>query len=234
MKTNASIVHNQKVTPSHVNRPTPGKIRGLDEIAPFLHEVNKIVAEECANKSLEALPWYPIWERWNDKRLMRSPSINEIGKIICPDLSYNERTIQAIVKRITTDITPVTKYIQVSHVSDTSVIWESKIEIDSFRSLKSKRKTKQTIGRDLNTDSYSDNSSSQDATTLSSKNPPLVTQTSLLAPQSRETEPPARTKSPTTISPALHSPPKEVIITNERSLTKEGYSKMKITASAFL
>ena len=74
----------------------------------------------------------------NDKHLMRSPSINEIGKIICPDLHYNKGTIKQIVKRITTDIASVTKYIQVGHILEISVIWESKIEIDSFRKRRKK------------------------------------------------------------------------------------------------
>ena len=118
MRDHQSSVPKQGKTP-HVQ----SKIRGYDEIAPFLHEVNKIVAEECANHtSLEAIPWYPTWEKWNDKHLMSSPSINDIGKIICPELKYKERTIIQIVQRITKAITPVSKYIQVTHVSDTSVV----------------------------------------------------------------------------------------------------------------
>ena len=58
----------------------------------------------------------------------------------------------------------------------------------------------------------------------------IVTQASLLSPPSEETAPPAQMIIPSTISPALTSLPKEVIITNEKSLTKEGYSKMKSTA----
>ena len=102
---------------------------------------------------------------------MRSPSINEIGKIICPDLKYNERTVEKIVKRIITDITPVSKYIHINHVSDTSVQWDSLIEVDSFRSLKNKRNKKGKDSKEVTTDSYSEHSESQGATTLSSKNP---------------------------------------------------------------
>ena len=64
MKKNETTVHDPNAKPSHVKRHTPGKIRGLDEIAPFLHKVNKIVADECAkHATLEALPWYSTWEQ---------------------------------------------------------------------------------------------------------------------------------------------------------------------------
>ena len=44
--------------------PTQGKIGGYDEVAPFLHEVHKIVAEEYAkHESPDQLPWYTTWER---------------------------------------------------------------------------------------------------------------------------------------------------------------------------
>ena len=57
-----TIVQDPNVIPSHVNYTILGKIRGYDEIAPFLHKVNKIVAEECAkHTALDALPWYPTW-----------------------------------------------------------------------------------------------------------------------------------------------------------------------------
>ena len=150
MTKNETTVKDPGGTPSRVNRNTPRKVRGYDEIAPFLHEVNKTVAEECANQTkVEALPWYSKWEQWNDKHLMRSPSINEIGKIICPDLKYNERTVEKIVERITTDITPVSNYIHIRHVSDTSVQWDSLIEVDSFRSLKIKEIRKVKIVKKL-------------------------------------------------------------------------------------
>ena len=102
---------------------------------------------------------------------MRSPSIHEIGKIVFPELKYKERTIEQIVKRITTEIKSVFQYIQVTHVSDTSVVRESLIEVDSFLSMK-KRKSKNKASKQLTTDSHSENSSSQDETTLSLNNPP--------------------------------------------------------------
>ena len=55
---------NTKGTSAHVKRtPIKPKIRGYDKLAPFLHEVNKIVAEDCAKQAnLDDLPWYSIWE----------------------------------------------------------------------------------------------------------------------------------------------------------------------------
>ena len=147
--------------PSHEYCHTTGRICGYDEIAPFPHEFNKIVAKECAKHSkLDVLPWYSTWEQWNDKYLLRSPSINNIGKIIFPELKYAEQTIQKIVQRIKSDILPVLQYMQENHVFDTSVVWESLIEVDSFRSLKSKKKRKNKDGRDSTAKSYSENSSS--------------------------------------------------------------------------
>ena len=57
MTKNKTTVQDPNVTPSHVNCTTPEKIRGYDKIASFLHEVNKIFAEECAKYTiLDALP----------------------------------------------------------------------------------------------------------------------------------------------------------------------------------
>ena len=71
MTKNETTVQDLNEIPSHVNHTTPGKIRGYDKIASFLHEVNNIVAEECANHTpLEALPWYPTWEQWNDQHFL--------------------------------------------------------------------------------------------------------------------------------------------------------------------
>ena len=221
MKKNKPAVRDPNVVPPPVQDSSQRKVRGYDEIAPFLHEVQKIVDEECAQHPPHELPWYPIWQQWSDKHLMLSPSINDIGKIICPELKYKERTIIQIVKRITTDITPVANYIQVTHVSDTSVVWDSLIEVVSFKSLKKKKRPKTSSGRQLTTGSYGECTSSQDENTLSSNNPPqldmqdeIITQLSLQQP-SQATAPMPRPSLPTTIPPAIESPdtpPTEVII----------------------
>ena len=94
---------------STLKKGTPStKNRGYDEIAPFLREVNKIIAEECAkHDTLADLPWYTIWEEWKTNGLFHKVSINSIGKIICPELKYMERTVRQIINRVIKDVTPV-------------------------------------------------------------------------------------------------------------------------------
>lgn len=106
-------------------------------------------------------------------------------------------------------------------------------EVDSFRSLKQKKKSKSKYGRNSTTDSYSENSSnqSQDATTLSSThlpkqetNPPAS-----IIPSQTKTIAPLPMSQPPVVSPN-NTPQKEVVITNEKSLTEHSYSEMKPTA----
>ena len=64
------------------------------------YKINKFVAQECAKHlTLDFLPWYSTWEQWNDKHLLRPPSINDLGKILCPELKYAEQTIQKMLNR---------------------------------------------------------------------------------------------------------------------------------------
>ena len=119
MTKQTDTVRDTRVKPSQEVLNTTGKNRGYDELAPFLHEVNKIVAEECAtHENLEDLPWYATYEKWNDQHLLRCTAINVIGKIVCPDLKYTERTIKQVITKIVFNITPVSQYIQVNHLSD--------------------------------------------------------------------------------------------------------------------
>ena len=112
----SDTVRDQRVISSQENPATTGKNRGYDELAPFLHEVNKIVAEECAlHTNFEELPWYATWEKWNDKLFMTYTAINKIGAIVCPQFKYNERTVQNVIKTILSEITPVSRYIPVSY-----------------------------------------------------------------------------------------------------------------------
>ena len=83
----------RKAKPKARQKSPSKKIRGYDALKPFLHEVNKIVSKECArHESMEGLSWYKTWEKWNAKDLFTSTSINVIGKIVCPELKYNEQT----------------------------------------------------------------------------------------------------------------------------------------------
>ena len=128
--------------------PSQQKIREYNAIKPFLHEVNKIVKEECAkHKSVEDFPWYSIWKTWDKKDLFEFTTINVIGRIVCPELRYKERTIKNLAQRILSDITPVSSYIQVNELSDTSIRWESLVKVDSFKSLKVKRNKKSKVKR---------------------------------------------------------------------------------------
>jgi len=118
------------------------KNRGYDGIAPFLHEVNKIVAEECKKHgTLDDLPWYIVWKGWKDKHLFNKTALNYIGKIICPELKYTARKVKTIVERIILDITPVSSYIKIRAITDNSVEWESLQEVDSLTSMNSRTKT---------------------------------------------------------------------------------------------
>ena len=139
MTKHADTVRDPRMIPSQDYSAPTGKNRGYDELAPFLHEVEKIVGEECGkHANFKDFPWYSTWERWNEQNIMTKTARNYIGRIVCPELKYKEQTIENVVNRIVSDITPVSRYIQISHISDTSVIWESLIEVDSFRSLKRK------------------------------------------------------------------------------------------------
>ena len=175
MSKKANTVRDPTAIPSHENPVTTGKNRGYDELAPFLHEISKIVAKECASHTnLDDLPWYATWEEWNDKHLMRKTALNVIGQIVCPELKYIERTVENVIKRIVLDITPVSKYIQVNNISDTPVQWESIVEVDSFRSLKRKT-SKKSISKKDTKPPYRENSPSHsnDNSTLSSHHPSI-------------------------------------------------------------
>ena len=69
-------------------KPTP-RVRGLDEIKPFLKQIGKIVTEECQKYDTpNDLKWYTTWESWNTQELLEKTSMNSITNIICPDLFY--------------------------------------------------------------------------------------------------------------------------------------------------
>ena len=73
------------------------KIRGYDALKPFLREVDNIVSQECGkHESMNGFPWYAKWSECNNKQLFTSTSINTIGKIVCPKLNYNERTVKQV------------------------------------------------------------------------------------------------------------------------------------------
>ena len=149
VKTNAvSVASSQQMTrpvPVHKttgrNIPQPARRnRGLDEIAPFLHQVQKIVSEECAkHETVSTIPWYKTWESWMQQNLLNKTSMNSITAIIVPELFYNQRTIKTVVEKCLDEIHPIRTYIDITHLSDKSVTWVSRIEVDSFHSVKKKR-----------------------------------------------------------------------------------------------
>ena len=97
--------------------------RGLDEISPFLHRVDKIVTEEgTKHTSVNTMPWYTTWQTWKSMDLFNKISMNLITTVICPDIHYNQRTINIVVERCVRDITPIDTYISITHLSDKSVI----------------------------------------------------------------------------------------------------------------
>ena len=75
---------------------------------------------------------YSIWKPWTTS-------------IICPDLNFNDRTIQTVVDHCRMKITPLTTYINITHLSDRSVTWSSNITVDSFNSVKNRRTHKSTL-----------------------------------------------------------------------------------------
>ena len=129
----ANPVSAQQTKNPKFNRRT----RELDEIAPFLHQVEKIVSEECAkHKTVANIPWYKTWESWMDQNLLLKTSMNSVPTIIVPDLFYNERTIKAIVERCIDEIHPITSYIDITHLTDKSVSWIPRVDIGSFQSVR--------------------------------------------------------------------------------------------------
>ena len=145
--------------------------RGLDEILPFLHQIQKIVTEECSkHKSAETIPWYKTWESWNQQNLLLKKSMNSVTSIIVPDLIYKERTIKAVVEKCIKEISPIAAYIEITHLTDKSVTWVPRIDIDSFQSVKKKRHRQHNTRAPQNrVDKHSRNS------TISSVSPPVLT-----------------------------------------------------------
>ena len=98
--------------------------RGLDEIGPFLHQVQKIVTEECAKfDTVKTIPWYKTWESWMQQNLFNKTSMNSVTAIIVPELFYNQRTIKSVVEKCLDEIHPILTYIDITHLSDKSVTW---------------------------------------------------------------------------------------------------------------
>ena len=72
---------------THVNHTISYKRRGYYELVHFIHEVSKIVADECVNyANLDDLPWYSTWKKWMEKQLLRNKTINGIASVICLEL----------------------------------------------------------------------------------------------------------------------------------------------------
>ena len=131
-------------TPRQNTKSTP-RVCGSDDIKPFLKQIGKIVTEECQKyDSADDMPWYKTWESWNIQDLLAAKSFNSITTIFCPDISYTQRTIKAVVNRCIEEIPPIESYIQIIHLSEKLVTWKSCVgDIKIFKSTKNKisRKT---------------------------------------------------------------------------------------------
>ena len=149
VKTNAiSVASSQQMTrPVFVHRTTgrnntkaARRNRGLDEISPFLHQVQKIVSEECTkHETVETTPWYKTCESWMQWNLLLKISMNSVTVIIVPDSFYNQRTVKVVVEKCIDDIHPITTYIEITHLTNKSVTWVPRVDIDSFQTVKKKR-----------------------------------------------------------------------------------------------
>jgi len=205
---------------------TKRRNRGLDEISPFLHRVDKIVTEEGAkHTSVDTMPWYTTWQTWKSMDLFNKISMNSITTVICPDIHYNQRTIKIVVERCVRDITPIGTYISITHLSDKSVIWSSRIDVASFKSIRGRKSRKMntkidTSKNDSPSINKNDNTSIDSRT--SSRNSSLT---------SSRVTPTANPKLPSSIQlhPPTNTPPPTG---NERSLTAQGYLDLKMTAIA--
>ena len=81
-KNRHSIVSTDNLKPRHTPRTSP-RLRGLDEIKPFLRQVEKIVTEECPkHDKAQTFPWYKTWESWSSKKLLEMKSWNTLTDII--------------------------------------------------------------------------------------------------------------------------------------------------------
>ena len=94
--------------------------------------------------ALESITWYTTWILRTSKDHLKKTSMNSITTIIFHDLFYNQRTIKVVVEKCIKYITPILSYIDITHLSDKFVTWTSKIDINSFKSVRNKRKLKIT------------------------------------------------------------------------------------------
>ena len=58
--------------------------------------------------------------------------MNSVTSIIVPDLFYNQRAIKAVVEKCVDKIHPITTYIDITHLTDKSVTWVLRFDIDIF------------------------------------------------------------------------------------------------------
>ena len=65
--------------------------------------------------------------------------MNSVTSIIVPELTYKQRIIKAVVEKCINEISPIATYIEITHLSDKSVTWVPRADIDSFQSVKKKR-----------------------------------------------------------------------------------------------
>ena len=81
-------------TARRIPKSTP-RVRGLDEITPFLRQIGKIVTEESQqHDSIDNMPWYNTWQSWIEMDLLTKTSMNSITNIHL----YNLITVNLVVR----------------------------------------------------------------------------------------------------------------------------------------
>ena len=212
----------------------PPRVRGLDEIKPFLKQVGKIITIESQKyDTTDSLSWYKTWESWDKQDILTRTSMNSITNIICPDLFYNQRTIKAVVNRCLEKIPPIESYIDITHLSDKSVEWTSRVgDIASFKSIKMRSRNSKSFEKRTN--------SKKNHTDPKKKrtDPKEIHTDSLNIFDSRKSIPIPSINSSISTSPshAMDTAPlpTTIHIDNDASLTTQAYSVLKLTAIAEL
>ena len=79
------------------------------------------------------------------QNLLLKTSMNSVTSIVVPDLFYNQRKIKAVVEKYVDEIHPITTYIDITYLTNKSVTWVPRVDIDNFQSVKKKRRRHQNL-----------------------------------------------------------------------------------------
>ena len=117
-------------------KPTKRCARVLNEINSFLHKVGKIITEEGSkHTTVDTMPWCTKWQIWKSKHLFKAKIMKTITVVICLYIHYNQWTVNAVVNIYFEEITPINKYINITHLSDTLVSWSLRVNLQSLKSV---------------------------------------------------------------------------------------------------